>query len=93
MKLKIKSAYRKTIVGYNNSGKPLGERDDLLELAIIARSGPNNGNILDMFEDELPSLEDLLQEKAKAALPAAPEVKSEPEKTKKPKNEDPETAR
>ena len=48
-KIKVKPEYKKHVFGFNNSGKPLGERDDLHLLIADAKAG-NVKHILDMFE-------------------------------------------
>lgn len=49
MAFRIKSIHKNTIVGFNNSGKPLGERDDL---HILYELGKKNPSILNYFEEE-----------------------------------------
>lgn len=70
MKLKINEADKLQIVGFNNSAAPLGYRDDILDLAILARRA-NDSFILGFFEN-VPELDELLAEKAKSALPEIP---------------------
>lgn len=68
--IKIKPEYKNMVVGFNNSGVPLGYRNDLLEFALLARSS-NDTYLLGMIDGEVPSLEDLKTEKAKQLqLPA-----------------------
>lgn len=55
--IKVKPAYKNTKVGFNNSGAPLGQRDDLALLLINAYKG-NDKFILNMF-DEPPTLDQL----------------------------------
>jgi hypothetical protein len=72
--MKIKEEYKATIVGYNNSGIPLGERKDLQLLAEIAvKSGDES--LLVLFE-ERPTQEminriktSLFLEKTQAKIP------------------------
>ena len=60
---KLKKGNEKTVVGFNNSSLPLGERDDLEKLAEIAvRSGDQS--LLDLFES-VPTKKEL--DKAKSA--------------------------
>lgn len=77
MQLTIKETHKTTIVGFNNSGLPLGQRDDILELAIIAREA-NDQFLLSFFEGDVPSLEELRNEKAKKVLPPIPEIITPP---------------
>jgi len=65
--LKIKKEYESTVVGFGNSGLPLGKRDDLIDLAIIAQRS-QDPSLLCMFED-LPSLEQLQKQKIEPLLP------------------------
>ncbi len=64
---KIKEQYATTVVAFGNSGLPLGQRDDIDELAIMAHRS-QDPTLIRLFE-ELPSLDDLLKQKADAALP------------------------
>lgn len=60
---KLKKGNEKTVVGFNNSLLPLGERNDIDMLAEIAvRSG--NKALLDLFE-AVPTIKEL--DKAKSA--------------------------
>jgi hypothetical protein len=79
MAVKIKKEYASTVIAFGNSGLPLGQRDDLNELAIIAHQS-QDPSLLELF-DTLPSLEDLQREKVHALLPViAPLLsKTEPE--------------
>ena len=50
MNLKIKKEHKDRVIGFNNSVRPLGDRNDLLVLAEMAvKSG--NKNLLDLFEN------------------------------------------
>lgn len=51
MPLTVKDKYKNTIVAFNNSAKPLGERNDLHVLYQLSR---RNKNILDYF-DQTPT--------------------------------------
>jgi len=62
MKISIKPEFAKVKVAFGKSGKPLGQRDDLLELAIIARESGNK-NIINYFSS-LPKLSELRMMKA-----------------------------
>lgn len=57
--IKLKPEYKDTVFGFNNSGKPLGERDDLHLLIKVAKEHKVK-SILDMFE-EIPTDEELLE--------------------------------
>jgi hypothetical protein len=63
---KIKEKFLNKVVGFGKSGKPLGERDDIDDLAIIALSS-NNKTLLDLFE-EIPSLDILKKNKTESVL-------------------------
>lgn len=56
MPIKIKPEFLDTVIGFNNSGLPLGQRDDLEILIDIARK--SNPAILNYFE-EIPSLKEV----------------------------------
>lgn len=64
--IKVKAKYRDTVVGFNNSGKPLGQRDDLHLLLEIAKAG-NVKYLLDMFE-EIPDEQTIIEHKEQAFL-------------------------
>lgn len=66
MNIKIKDEYKKTVVAFGNSGLPLGERDDLYLLAIIAMES-QDPSLLQFFE-KLPTLEALKKEKTDREL-------------------------
>lgn len=55
--IKVKPEFRKTIIAFGKSGKPLGERDDLADLLISVYRAKHQ-RIIDMF-DNPPSLEEL----------------------------------
>jgi hypothetical protein len=55
MPIKIKEEHKNTVVGFNKSGKPLGERDDL---HLLIRKAERNPKLLDYFE-ELPEDDEL----------------------------------
>lgn len=65
---KIKEQYGATVVAFGNSGLPLGQRDDIDDLAIMAQRS-QDPTLIQLFE-ELPPLDELLKNKAEAALPA-----------------------
>lgn len=67
---KIKKEHATTVVAFGNSGLPLGERDDVDQLAIIAQES-QNPNLLNLFE-VLPPLDQLKKTKVDKALVAAP---------------------
>lgn len=76
MSLKIKEEFKATVVGYNHSGLPLRERDDLHLLAEMAQTDPFIANLF----EELPTAGELSEYKEKLFLethPApAPEVQN-----------------
>lgn len=57
MPLKLKPEFALVKIGFNNSSKPLGERDDLFRLYDLARI-KNHKAHLDMFE-EVPTESEL----------------------------------
>ena len=54
---RIKEQYKTAVVSFGNSGLPLGVRDDIDQLAIIAMESGNK--LLINFFEHLPPLEDL----------------------------------
>lgn len=59
MAIKLKPQYFGVRIGFNNSAKPLGERNDLYKLVANARAkGPAGKQHLEMFE-ELPTPDEL----------------------------------
>jgi hypothetical protein len=64
--IRVKAKYRDTVIGFNNSGKPLGLRDDLHLLLEMAKAN-NVHYILDMFE-EVPTDQVLLDAKTEAFI-------------------------
>ncbi|MGN6438377.1 MAG: hypothetical protein ACTHMM_17675 [Agriterribacter sp.] len=50
MPIKVKKQYEHEVVGFNNSGKPLGQRSDLHVLYDIAKRG-NHAHLLKYFEE------------------------------------------
>lgn len=60
-KFKIKEEYKSTIVGFNNSGLPLGEREDLDKLAELAHTNPG----LAKYFEKLPSMRVIMNYRAK----------------------------
>ena len=75
MGVKIKTEFLNTVIGFNYSALPLGERDDLYILAEMAQNS-NDRDLLNLFE-ELPDkneiqakkVEKLLEETADAITP------------------------
>jgi hypothetical protein len=60
--IKVKKEFQNTVVGFNNSGLPLGKRNDLhllLNDAIGEDDSIRNEHITGMFEDPLPKKADL----------------------------------
>ena len=69
--LKIKQQYLKTEYAFNNSGAPLGERDDLhLLLEMGIRSGSKG--ILEKFEKPYLTLEEITELKGKNPVTKIP---------------------
>jgi hypothetical protein len=66
--LKVKDEHKSTVVAFGNSGLPLGQRDDLIDLAIIAQRS-QDPSLLCLFDD-LPTLEQLQKQKIEPLLPA-----------------------
>ncbi|MFB6453713.1 hypothetical protein ACE38W_00455 [Chitinophaga sp. Hz27] len=64
--VKINKQFKATVIAYGNSGLPLGQREDLDDLAIIALRS-QDPTLLRLF-DNLPSLEVLLKQKTEKAL-------------------------
>lgn len=62
--LKIKSTHWNTVIAFNNSGVPVGKRSqaDLIDLAIIGLQSGHKA-VLDVFEEPLPSLQELKAQK------------------------------
>lgn len=75
----IKEEFKSTIVGFNGSGLPLGERTDLDKLAEMARFNPSLAN----FFVKCPTPEEITAFKENRLLAVteapAPEVEAEPE--------------
>lgn len=63
---KIKSQYASTVVAFGNSGLPLGERDDIDQLALMAQES-KNPNLIKYFE-VLPSAAELKKQDTDNAL-------------------------
>lgn len=63
MAIKVKAEYKDFVFGFNNSGAPLGQRNDL-HLLIADAKYTKQQNILDMFEDVDDA--DVITEKEKA---------------------------
>lgn len=66
MKITIKKEYRSTVVGFNNSAKPLGDRNDLYLLAEIAHK--SQSKTLKKYFTKLPSLKSIQDYKGKIFL-------------------------
>ena len=62
MALKIKAAFSNHVIGFNNSSKPLGDRNDLDKLYSLAKA-KNNQRVLDMFEEADQKVLDAEKEK------------------------------
>lgn len=63
---KLKASSKKEVVGFNNSGAPLGERDDLHIL--VEQIVEANDTELKKHFDELPTLEEIKRGKGEAFL-------------------------
>jgi hypothetical protein len=66
--LKIKEEFKATVVGFNHSGLPLGERSDLHLLAEMAQSDPFLANLF----EQLPAVEELAAYKEQLFLDSHP---------------------
>lgn len=66
--LKIKEEYKSTVVGFNHSGLPLGERNDLHLLAEMAKHDLFLANLFEI----LPTQEDLIAYKEQLFMQAHP---------------------
>lgn len=64
MRISIKKEYKSTVVGFNNSAKPLGERDDLYLLAEMAHKTKS----LKKYFSKLPSLKSIQNHKGELFL-------------------------
>jgi hypothetical protein len=73
---KIKDEFKKTYVAFGKGQKKLGERDDIDELAITAIKS-KNPNLLKLFVQPLPPLEELQKSAVAKKLPP---VKAEADK-------------
>lgn len=74
-KSKIKEEFLGTVVAFGGGGpKPLGERDDIDRLAIIAQESQDK-SLLNLFE-VLPSLHELKEEATDAAIEKAVKSKA-----------------
>lgn len=62
----IKEEYKGRRVGFNNSAKPLGQRKDIDDLAIIAIES-QDPSLLRLFE-KLPSLAELIKQRVESQL-------------------------
>ena len=73
----IKEEFKTTIVGFNNSGLPLGERDDLDKLALMAQHDPH----LAQYFVQLPTADQIKDFQSGKFLTATEENHQEPEIT------------
>lgn len=78
---KIKQEFLGVVIGFNGSALPLGRRNDIDELAIIAQQS-QDPSLLKLFEEELPDAEVLIQEKVDAEIKARRARKKAKEETK-----------
>lgn len=65
-KATIKEEFKTTVIGFGNSGLPLGERDDLNDLALIAHES-QDPSLLNLF-DNLPAHDELKKARVDADL-------------------------
>lgn len=85
MGVKIKSEFLGTVIGFNNSALPLGQRNDLNILAEMAQKSQSK-SLLNLFE-ELPTsneLEDLKVEKLLEETADAITTQKKPKTNNKP---------
>ncbi len=78
MPIKLKDAFKETVVGFNNSALPLGQRNDLHLLLndVIADDGSiRNTYIASMFE-ELPTKQELIDIKTQNSLEKAKKLQA-----------------
>lgn len=78
-RITVKAKYRNTVIGFNNSGKPLGLRDDLHLLLELAKAN-NAKYLLEMFE-EVASDEVIIEQKEKAFIEKKQAVKKRKQKS------------
>lgn len=71
--VKIKKEYESAVVAFGTSGLPLGQREDLLDLAIIAQQS-KDPSLIKLFES-LPTLEQLQRMKIQPLLPVVTALK------------------
>lgn len=87
---RIKEEYKTAVVAFGTSGLPLGQRDDIDKLAIIALES-SDPTLLKMFE-YLPSLEDLkmgkVEDELKVLMPERIPITIEKETTNAGKGND-----
>lgn len=81
MRIHLKKEYKSTVVGFNNSAKPLGERDDLHLLAEMAIK--TKSKALKKYFSKLPTLKSIQDYKGQLLLNKIevkkPEIKSDVE--------------
>jgi hypothetical protein len=66
---KIKEEFLGVVIGFNGSAQPLGKRDDIDVLAIIAQQS-QDPSLLKLFEENLPDADVLIKEKVDAEIKA-----------------------
>ena len=64
--MRLKEEHKDRVIGFNGSGLPLGQRNDLKDLAEIAVKS-NDKSLLELFE-ELPTLAEIEKSKSKDFL-------------------------
>lgn len=67
--IKIKEEFLQTVVAFGKSGLPLGSRDDLADLAIMAQES-GDPVLLQYFDGKLPTVAALKKAKTDAELKA-----------------------
>ena len=74
MDIKIKSEFKNTIIAFGGRGKlPLGDRsdEDIARLALTALQSKDKG-LLNLFDGDLPSIEELQKSFTEKAIKAGP---------------------
>lgn len=81
--MKLKDEHKDRVIGFNGSGLPLGQRNDLKELAEIAVKS-NDKSLLELFE-ELPTIAEIEKSKSKDFLERTNSDDDNTTNTKQPK--------
>jgi hypothetical protein len=80
--MRVKDEHKDRVIGFNGSGLPLGQRNDLEVLAEIALKS-NDKSLLDLFE-KLPNIAEIEKSKSKDFLERTTEYENTTS-TKQPK--------